>query len=73
VEEKLITTIHRSVRYWAFAKFTIDFAEFALHAVGGKKTPTAAQKRQLLALKNSTFCPITYYVIEKLIAVEKGK
>jgi Fe-S-cluster containining protein len=30
-------------------------------------------KRQPLALKNSTFCPITYYVIEKLIAVEKGK
>ena len=30
-------------------------------------------KRQPLALKNSTFCPITYYVIEKLIAVERGK
>ncbi|MGB3004903.1 MAG: YkgJ family cysteine cluster protein, partial [Chitinophagaceae bacterium] len=30
-------------------------------------------KRQPLALKNSTFCPITYYVIEKLIDVEKGK
>lgn len=30
-------------------------------------------KRQPLALKNSTFCPITYYVIEKLIEVEKGK
>ena len=30
-------------------------------------------KRQPMALKNSTFCPITYYVIEKLIAVEKGK
>lgn len=30
-------------------------------------------KRQPLALKNSSFCPITYYVIEKLIAVEKGK
>jgi len=30
-------------------------------------------KRQPLALKNSTFCPITYYVIEKLIAAEKGK
>ena len=25
-------------------------------------------KRQPLALKNSSFCPITYYVIEKLIA-----
>ncbi|MEK7224697.1 MAG: YkgJ family cysteine cluster protein [Bacteroidota bacterium] len=30
-------------------------------------------KRQPLALKNSTFCPITYYVIEKLIAVERGE
>ena len=28
-------------------------------------------KRQPLALKNSTFCPITYYVIEKLIAAGK--
>jgi Fe-S-cluster containining protein len=28
-------------------------------------------KRQPLALKNSTFCPITYYVLEKLI--EAGK
>jgi Fe-S-cluster containining protein len=25
-------------------------------------------KRQQLTLKNSTFCPITYYVLEKLIA-----
>ena len=30
-------------------------------------------KRQPLTLKNSTFCPITYYVIEKLIEAEKGK
>jgi len=30
-------------------------------------------KRQALTLKNSTFCPITYYVIEKLIEAEKGK
>jgi uncharacterized protein len=30
-------------------------------------------KRQPLALKNSTFCPITYYVIEKLIAAEKAR
>lgn len=30
-------------------------------------------KRQPMALKNSTFCPITYYVIERLIGVEKGK
>jgi Fe-S-cluster containining protein len=30
-------------------------------------------KRQPMALKNSTFCPITYYVIEKLIDVEKGR
>jgi uncharacterized protein len=30
-------------------------------------------KRQPLALKNSSFCPITYYVIEKLIEVERGK
>ena len=30
-------------------------------------------KRQPLTLKNSTFCPITYYVLEKLIEVEKGK
>lgn len=30
-------------------------------------------KRQPLALKNSTFCPITYYVIEKLIAMERGE
>jgi Fe-S-cluster containining protein len=29
-------------------------------------------KRQTLTLKNSTFCPITYYVIEKLIEAEKG-
>ncbi|MFI5185379.1 MAG: YkgJ family cysteine cluster protein [Chitinophagales bacterium] len=28
-------------------------------------------KRQQLTLKNSTFCPITYYVIEKLIETEK--
>ena len=28
-------------------------------------------KRQPLALKYSTFCPITYYVIEKLIAAGK--
>ena len=25
-------------------------------------------KRQQLTLKNSTFCPITYYVLEKLIS-----
>jgi Fe-S-cluster containining protein len=25
-------------------------------------------KRQQLTLKNSTFCPITYYVLEKLLA-----
>ncbi len=30
-------------------------------------------KRQPMALKNSSFCPITYYVIEKLIEVEKGR
>ena len=30
-------------------------------------------KRQQLTLKNSTFCPITYYVLEKLIEVEKQK
>jgi Fe-S-cluster containining protein len=30
-------------------------------------------KRQALTLKNSTFCPITYYVIEKLIEAEKGR
>ena len=28
-------------------------------------------KRQQLTLKNSSFCPITYYVIEKLIEAEK--
>ena len=28
-------------------------------------------KRQPLTLKNSTFCPITYYVLEKLIEYEK--
>ena len=28
-------------------------------------------KRQPLTLKNSTFCPITYYVLEKLIEAEK--
>ena len=28
-------------------------------------------KRKELTLKNSTFCPITYYVVEKLIALEK--
>lgn len=30
-------------------------------------------KRQQLTLKNSSFCPITYYVIEKLIEGEKGR
>lgn len=30
-------------------------------------------KRQPLTLKNSTFCPITYYVIERLILAEKQK
>jgi Fe-S-cluster containining protein len=30
-------------------------------------------KRQSLTLKNSSFCPITYYVLEKLIAAEKNK
>lgn len=30
-------------------------------------------KRQTLTLKNTSFCPITYYVIEKLIAAAKGK
>jgi uncharacterized protein len=30
-------------------------------------------KRQQLTLKNSTFCPITYYVLEKLIETEKSK
>ena len=30
-------------------------------------------KRQALTLKNSTFCPITYFVIEKLMEAEKGK
>jgi Fe-S-cluster containining protein len=29
-------------------------------------------KRQALTLKNSTFCPITYFVIEKLMEAEKG-
>ena len=27
-------------------------------------------KRKQLTLKNSTFCPITYYVLEKLLAVD---
>lgn len=30
-------------------------------------------KRQQLTLKNSTFCPITYYVLEKLVGAEKQK
>jgi Fe-S-cluster containining protein len=30
-------------------------------------------KRQALTLKNSSFCPITYFVIEKLMEAEKGK
>lgn len=30
-------------------------------------------KRQALTLKNSTFCPITYFVLEKLFDTEKGK
>ncbi len=30
-------------------------------------------KRQPLTLKNSTFCPITYYVLEKLLEAEKKK
>ena len=30
-------------------------------------------KRQPLTLKNSTFCPITYYVLEKLVEAAKGK
>ena len=28
-------------------------------------------KRQKLTLKNSTFCPITYYTLEKLLQSEK--
>ena len=28
-------------------------------------------KRPTITLKNSTFCPITYYVLEKLIALQK--
>ncbi len=28
-------------------------------------------KRQQLTLKNSTFCPITYYVLEKLLLITK--
>ena len=28
-------------------------------------------KRQQLTLKNSTFCPITYFVLEKLISIDK--
>jgi Fe-S-cluster containining protein len=28
-------------------------------------------KRQQLTLKNSTFCPITYFVLEKLMSIEK--
>lgn len=30
-------------------------------------------KRQPMALKNTSFCPITYYVIEKLIEAEKAR
>jgi hypothetical protein len=30
-------------------------------------------KRQQLTLKNSTFCPITYFVLEKLIEANKKK
>ncbi len=30
-------------------------------------------KRQALTVKNSTFCPITYYVVEKLVLAEKTK
>lgn len=30
-------------------------------------------KRGAITLKNSTFCPITYFVIEKLMETEKGK
>lgn len=30
-------------------------------------------KRQALTLKNSTFCPITYHVLERLLEAEKGK
>jgi Fe-S-cluster containining protein len=30
-------------------------------------------KRPALTLKNTSFCPITYYVIERLIEAEKGK
>lgn len=30
-------------------------------------------KRQALTLKNSSYCPITYYVVEKLIEAEKNK
>jgi Fe-S-cluster containining protein len=29
-------------------------------------------KRQPLTLKNSTFCPITYFVLEKLVQAEKA-
>jgi uncharacterized protein len=30
-------------------------------------------RRQPMALKNSSFCPITYYVLEKLIEAEKSR
>ena len=30
-------------------------------------------KRPVLTLKNSSFCPITYYVLEKLIQSDKGR
>lgn len=30
-------------------------------------------KRQPLALKNTSFCPITYYVIERLIEAERNR
>ena len=30
-------------------------------------------KRPAITLKNSTFCPITYFVVEKLIEAEKRK
>ena len=30
-------------------------------------------KRKELTLKNSTFCPITYYVLEKLLGAERSK
>jgi hypothetical protein len=40
---QLCHTLVRSVRYWAFAKFSFEYDVFSIRAVDEKQTPTAAK------------------------------